>query len=307
MDVSIRAATTHDDLDSLLAGTLGWSGSERVAALFASARATPSGQFVTVNSGQIVGYGHLLTQPVAEGGRAGVHIYVDPSHRGCGVGSALWRELQPLARASGLPGLRALGDVDDERSAAIAEAHGFSRGSIRRESMLDLSTLRSEFFESAVQRVRAEGVDLIPFAPGSERDWEDFYEVFVSLFHATPDRVAGREPPSYETIREGYPEGWQVLVARRGTDIIGVTMAFARPDLPSRVVTFFTGVISTEQGRGVATGLKAEHARRLRDEGWRELSTWNMEENLPILVANGRLGFQQILRVQLLLLDFEGV
>jgi GNAT superfamily N-acetyltransferase len=196
--------------------------------------------------------------------------------------------------------------VDDEGSAAIAEAHGFSKGSIRRESMLDLTTLGSEFFEAAIQRVRAEGVDLVPFAPGSERDWEDFYEVFLLLHHATPDRAAGREPPSYETIREGYAEAWQVLLARRGNDIIGVTMAFARPDLPSRVVTFFTGVLSTERGRGVATGLKAEHARRLRDQGWRELSTWNMEENLSILVANGRLGFQQILRVQLLLLDFDG-
>jgi GNAT superfamily N-acetyltransferase len=82
-------------------------------------------------------------------------------------------------------------------------------------------------------------------------------------------------------------------------------MAFQRLDQASRVVTFFTGVISSERGRGVATALKAEHARRLRDEGWRELSTWNMEENFPILVANARLGFQPILRVQSLLLDFD--
>jgi hypothetical protein len=30
-----------------------------------------------------------------------------------------------------------------------------------------------------------------------------------------------------------------------------------------------------------------------------------MEENFPILVANARLGFQPILRVQSLLLDFD--
>jgi hypothetical protein len=86
-----------------------------------------------------------------------------------------------------------------------------------------------------------------------------------------------------------------------------MTLAFQRPDLRSRVVTFFTGVISTERGRSLATGLKAEHAGRLRDAGWRELSTWKMEENLSILVANGRLGFQPILRDQSLLLDFDGV
>ena len=84
-------------------------------------------------------------------------------------------------------------------------------------------------------------------------------------------------------------------------------MAFRRVDLASRVVTFFTGVVVLERGRGVATALKAEHARRLQEQGWSELSTWNMEQNLPILVANDRLGLQPVLRVQSLLLDFDEV
>ena len=305
MAVSIRAVTTEDDLDTLLAGTLSWPGADRIAAAFAAACDTASGQFVAVGGGRILGYGHLLTEPVAEGGRAGAHIFVAPSHRGRGIGSELWRVVLPSARASGLPGLRALADVDDERSVVIAEAHGLSRGNVRRESLLDLTTLRTELIEAAVQRAYDEGLDLVAFAPRSERDWKDFYEVFLQLHQATPDSAAGREPPPYETLRGGYAERWQVLLARRGPVIIGITMVFKRLDQTSRVVTFFTGVISTERGRGVATALKAEHARRLRNEGWRELSTWNMEENFPILVANAGLGFQPILRVQSLLLDFD--
>ncbi|MFZ0769102.1 MAG: hypothetical protein WAM64_07745, partial [Acidimicrobiales bacterium] len=193
----------------------------------------------------------------------------------------------------------------DELSMAIAEAHGLSRGDTRRESLLDLTCLPIELIEAAVRRAHDEGIDLVTFAPRSERDWEEFYGVFLELHQATPDSAAGREPPQYETVRDGYAERWQVLLARRGPVIIGITMAFPRLDLASRVVTFFTGVVSTERGRGVATALKAEHARRLRDEGWRELSTWNMEENLPILAANARLGFHPILRVQSLLFDFN--
>jgi GNAT superfamily N-acetyltransferase len=162
-----------------------------------------------------------------------------------------------------------------------------------------------ELVEAAVRRAYDEGLDLVVFAPRSERDWEEFYEAFLQLHQATPDSAAGREPPPYETLRGGYADRWQVLLALRGPVIIGITMAFQRLDQASRVVTFFTGVISSERGRGVATALKAEHARRLRDEGWRELSTWNMEENFPILVANAGLGFQPILRVQSLLLDFD--
>lgn len=305
MAVSIREVTSTDDLDTLLAGTLSWPGADRIAAAFAAARDTASKQFVAVSGGRIVGYGHLLTVPVAEGGRAGSHIFVAPSHRGRGIGTELWRVVLTCARASGLPGLRALADADDELSMAIAEAHGLSRGSIRRESLLELACLPTELVEAAVRRANDEGIDLVEFAPRNERGWEEFYEVFLQLHKTTPDSAAGREPPPYETLRDGYAERWQVLSARRGPVIIGVTMAFPRLDQASRVVTFFTAVVSSERGRGVATALKAEHARRLRDEGWRELSTWNMEENFPILATNARLGFQPILRVQSLLLDFD--
>jgi GNAT superfamily N-acetyltransferase len=276
-----------------------------MSAAFAAARGTVSGQFVAVNRDRIVGYGHLLTVPVADGGRAGAHVFVAPSHRGRGIGSEFWRVILPSARESGLPGLRVIVDVDDELSMAVADAHGLSRGSVRRESLLDLTSLPMELVESTARRAHDEGIDLVAFAPQSERDWEEFYDVFLQLHRATPDSVAGREPPAYETVRDGYGEGWQVLLARRGPVIVGITMAFQRLDQASRVVTFFTGVIATERGRGVATSLKLEHARRLRDEGWRELSTWNMEENVPILAANARLGFHPILRVQSLLLDFD--
>ena len=76
------------------------------------------------------------------------------------------------------------------------------------------------------------------------------------------------------------PDFWLV---RRSDAIVGMTMAFARPDVASRVVTSFTGVIEVERGQGIATALKAEHARRLAGAGWRELTTWNMESNLAIL------------------------
>jgi GNAT superfamily N-acetyltransferase len=188
---------------------------------------------------------------------------------------------------------------------AIAQAHGLSRGAIRRESLLDLTTLRDELVDATVQRTLEGGVDLVAFNPQDERDWEEFYRALLPLHYATPDGASGREPPPYETLRSGYAEPWQILLARRGLDIIGMTLAFQRLDVESRVATFFTGVVASERGRGVATALKGEHARRLRDEGWRELSTWNMEENLPILATNDRLGFQPILRVQSLLLDFD--
>ena len=151
-------------------------------------------------------------------------------------------------------------DVEDERSLSIGAIHGFVKGQVRRESLLDLTSLHMDVVVAATERVREQGIELFAFAPSNDHDWQDFYAAFVPLHNAAPDGAAGRTPPRYETVRAGYTEPWQILLARRGAAIVGMTVAYQRADLPSRVVTYFTGVVSTEQGHGIATALKAEHA-----------------------------------------------
>lgn len=300
----IREATTEDDLDALLSGTICWPGSEQIRGFFAAASDSASAQLVAIENG-LVGYAHCLTTPVRDGGRADVHVWVDPPSRGRGIGGALWTEVIGVARRAGLPGVQAIADVDDKRSVVIAETHGLDRGPVNRESRLDLVTLSPRVIEEAVSQATRVGVVVEPFDSAEDRAWRQLYANFVPLHNATPDGLAGREPPPYEVWRSGYIEPWQVLVARRDGVIVGMTLAFERTDLPSRVVTRFTGVRADERGNGIATALKAEHARRLRDAGWRELSTWNREENTPILAVNARLGFAPITRVLMLTLDFD--
>jgi GNAT superfamily N-acetyltransferase len=168
-----------------------------------------------------------------------------------------------------------------------------------------LTTLPAEAVDAAVARGTAADVRFVAFAGCGEDAWQDLYESFVPLHNATPDAAGGREPPPLSTLQHGYPEPWQILLVRRDDAIVGLTMAFARPDMVSRVVTFFTGVVENERGQGIATALKAEHARRLADAGWRELTTWNMESNIAILTINARLGFAPLTRMQALTYDFE--
>jgi mycothiol synthase len=253
---------------------------------------------------ELVGYGHCLTAPLSEGGRAGVHIFVAPSARGQGIGSALLQQLLAIARSEGVAGIQTVANVDDRRSCSIAAAHGLIEGPVRRESLLELSLLQEATIEQAVRSISTAGVSLVLFEPGNEEAWRRLYEDFLPLHRSMPDGVAGRGPPRYETWRSGFSQPWQVLVARRGEKAVGMTMAFAREDLPSRVVTFFTGVAAAERGKGIATALKAEHARLLRDAGWQQLSTWNMEVNLPILATNRKLGFITATRAVALTFDF---
>jgi GNAT superfamily N-acetyltransferase len=301
----LRRLEPADDLDVLLAGTPTWPGAERVGPSFAAATGTPSIQIVAVERGGLVGYAHCLTAPVAEGRRAAGHVWVDRAARGRGIGTALWKQVLEAAEVAGLTGVRVAADLADTRSLAVARHRGLVQGPVRRESLLDLTTLRAEVIEAAVARAAAAEVRLVAFSGSDEQAWRDLYESFVPLHDATPDAAGGREPPPLFSLQQGYAQPWQILLARRDDAIAGMTMAFARPDVASRVVTFFTGVAETERGRGIATALKAEHARRLAAAGWRELTAWNMESNKAILAANARLGFAPLTRMQALAYDFK--
>lgn len=305
MNWQVGEPTDEVDLDVLLSGTIAWPGADRVRAIFAVARGTCSRQLVVGLGDELVGYGHCLTAPLSDGGRAGVHVFVAPSARGQGIGCSLWRQLLAVARCAAVAGVQTFADVEDQRSCSIAAAHGLIEGPVRRESILELALLSDAAIEQAVGHVSDAGVSLALFGSGSEDARQRLYEDFLPLFGSTPDGVAGREPPPYETWRSGFSEPWQVLVARRGKTTVGMTMAFARKDLASRVVTFFTGVAAAERGKGIATALKAEHARLMRNAGWEHLSTWNMEGNVPILAANSKLGFVTLTRAVPLTFDFE--
>jgi GNAT superfamily N-acetyltransferase len=301
----LRRLEPADDLDVLLAGTPAWPGAERVAPSFAAATGTPSVQLVAVERGALVGYAHCLTTPLAEGRRAAGHVWVDRAARGRGIGTALWKHVLEAAEVAGLAGVRVAADLADTRSVAVAGHCRLVPGPVRRESLLDLTTLPAEVVDAAVARAAAAEVRLVAFAGSDEQAWRDLYESFVPLHHATPDAAGGREPPPLSSLQQGYAQPWQILLARRNDAIAAMTMAFARPDVASRVVTFFTGVMETERGQGIATALKAEHARRLAAAGWRELTTWNMESNKAILAANARLGFAPLTRMQALTYDFR--
>jgi GNAT superfamily N-acetyltransferase len=305
MNWQVGEPTDEVDLDVLLSGTIAWPGADRVRAIFAVARGTCSRQLVVGLGDELVGYGHCLTAPLSDGGRAGVHVFVAPSARGQGIGCSLWRQLLAVARCAAVAGVQTFADVEDQRSRSIAAAHGLIEGPVRRESILELALLSDAAIEQAVGQVSDAGVSLAVFGSGSEDARQRLYEDFLPLFGSTPDGVAGREPPPYETWRSGFSEPWQVLVARRGKTTVGMTMAFARKDLASRVVTFFTGVAAAERGKGIATALKAEHARLMRNAGWEHLSTWNMEGNVAILAANSKLGFVTTTRAVPLTFDFE--
>jgi GNAT superfamily N-acetyltransferase len=125
-----------------------------------------------------------------------------------------------------------------------------------------------------------------------EASWTELADAYNRLLLDAPDSAHGADPAPYPVLRSFLSEPWQVMVARDGRQLVGLTSVAVRDAATRRLNTMFTGVERSHRGRGLATALKATHALALRNAGWRSITTQNMEGNEPILASNRKLGFQ---------------
>jgi GNAT superfamily N-acetyltransferase len=292
--VVVRAAADEDDLDALNIGNFSWWGAEKQRDLFRSGPPVPKAMLVGELNGVPVGYGHGIGAPIAAHGYGIASIYVLPQARGRGVGRRLLDDIVAVVRQGGVPGVMVLVEDGDDASLKTASRWGLVDHGHHFESTLDLVALTDDVVDGPVRAAADQGYAVRQLPDDADDDlWHATYTFMGDRFREAPDsRDGGGELP-YEIFRTFMPEAWHVAMAYRGDQPAGITTVTERPDGDRRVNTFFTGVHPDHQGRGLSTALKAEHARLLRDAGWREIWTQNMEINAPILAANARLGFER--------------
>lgn len=290
--ITVREARDDDDLDALNAGNPQWVGPEQQRR---TAAAAPPGVLLMA-VGELDGapsaYGVGIAAAVAVGGYGAAQVWVPAGSRRQGHGGALFGRLADHLRDAGRPGVM-VSVSDDEPDGLAAALHlGLSERAHHVESVLDLATLEESSARHALARADAVGIGLATLPDdASEADWERVYACLAPRMHEAPDaRDGGGEMP-YDVFRSFVVEPWQVLLAERDGEVIGVTCVMTRQDAPHRLNTFFTGVHPDARGHGVSTALKAEHARLVRDLGWREVWTQNMDQNAAIRAVNATLGY----------------
>jgi GNAT superfamily N-acetyltransferase len=272
--------------------------------LFAASGDAPHGALIAEIGGEPVGYGHFVAIGVFDGHRAPATVFVSPSQRGRGAGSALWAGVLEGCTPDRVRGVMLSLDADDRQSRDIALAHGLRLGGLHIESELDLAAMDLASMEQ--RATSPAGLTVRPLAPDTDEEtWHDFAALHERISNDTPDRAAGSEPASYAVIRAFLAEPWQVMGAWDGNDLVGFTAVSIRDASPdARVLsTHLTGVLPDFRGRGIATALKAAHAVVLRRAGWRRIRTQNMDGNIPILAANETLGFRRARGLQDLTYD----
>lgn len=244
----------------------------------------------------------LVREPAGIAGFASVAVYgpalayvelkVRPESRHRGIGTALLEQLVPTARAEGAQSL--LGHHMNEAGAAFARKAGARDDQRDVRSRLDLPAADLQ------DPVVPSGVEL--------RSWvgrtpEGLLDTHVAARQAMDDAPMpeGTEHPAWTTERHVQMEDSciardrppRVTVALEEGEIVAFTDLRVGSAPCPVALTDDTGTLARARRRGLATAVKREALRRLRDERPDVLfvTTFNAEQNTAMRAVNTQLGF----------------
>ncbi|MDA8436157.1 MAG: GNAT family N-acetyltransferase [Actinomycetales bacterium] len=289
--MTVRPAVPEDDLDTIHAADPTWVGSEWFWA-FAEALLLdhPAFTWCYDDGGVAVGHAALDCQARRSPTQAAAYLWVAPSARRRGAGTALGRRVLDVAREHGFSTVLVPVPEADPDGRSVTEHWGGRVDGHHFEQTLDLGGLTDPRVSDLTARAIGSGVTFHEVS--GDDGMRAVYPFVRDRYDEAPDTGEASEPLTLEVLQAmATPEN--MLVACVGDRTVGVTCVTHRTDDPPTVNTVFTGVHPESRGLGIATALKAEQARRLRDRGYRTLVTQNMEGNEPILAANVRMGFRR--------------
>jgi GNAT superfamily N-acetyltransferase len=293
----------HNRARPLLADTVAALRARRAAGV-ALRDDVPWIRLVAELGGELVDTGRAIeasSGPVAEPGVVYIGVEVDPDCAGRGIGRQLFDQVRVWAQAIGADRLRCLVDLDDERSAAVTRAWGFSPSDaeepLRWNYVLDVSRLdRTRLTEMLLP-----DVDVVPLA--TRFDDEAFCRAVHEVHDEGRSDIPSTEPfPAtvYEDWRAGElrraGDGGVCLVAcRRGdtTDgaVLGASAAEPVAFVPAAFVDW-TVVRRSVRRRGVGRALKAALALWAAERGIDRLDTEVTADNTAMIAVNAEVGYR---------------
>lgn len=270
-------------------------------------RSTPEGSWwveraLECQDGHLIGYATL--GQAFWSGRPDVfhlHMMVDPDWRNLGLGTLLYDRVWTLAAATHRF-TKVTARTLESRSAALhfLSKRGFEVAMREPVSSLDLGTWDRALGQAGLAKAAAQGIaihnlqDLIPNMP----DWQTrYWHMDAAIRQDIPSLHPHPGTSLEEFVRHplGSPRfspdlRWIGIEEATGS-WIGVT-GFWKPVPQARHLdTHVTGVHPTWRRHGVATALKTTAINAAAAMGFRQIDTFNEEDN-PMLQLNLALGFR---------------
>jgi GNAT superfamily N-acetyltransferase len=209
-------------------------------------------------------------------------VAVTATHRGKGIGSALYGAALEHARSIGSSRL-ITSIYENEPGLRFARARGFAEERSQQESVLDPRTVAA--------------------SPASSVDLQRVADVDPRLVHAV-DEAATRDMPSSEQIDAIPYDEWvdhvleHPLFTTEGSvvalvDGVAAAVSFLVHDQETRrAANMFTGTLREYRGRGLALAVKLGSIHWAAENGVTSIVTTNDATNAPMLAVNKRLGYR---------------
>ncbi len=292
----------------------------RLAELFSSVETTPStakglaewyqrwqvkGMRLNVapdENGQPLGLNCLYRMGEEADRNFGIYVIVDSSHRGQGLGSRLYVDLEKNARQSRAKKLNASVRDDDEASLRFAERRGFLKHNHQIEMVFDLEGFDPGRFEPMVAALKEQGIQFTNMAElgNTEEMQYKLYRLNSSTAATTPG-TEGEEPwPSFEEFHKSvcqapwyHPEG-QIIAIDTRNGVWAAMSAITRFEGAEHAYNLYTGVRTAYRGRKLAQAVKSLALCYAADcLGTKTVRTEHNEMNAPMISIDRKLGYVQ--------------
>ena len=286
----IRPAVDGEDLELVQEANSYWIGSTVYWQMMDATRERhPAPSWMAETSdGEPLAHATLICEAIKRADQALGFLWVAPASRRRGVGTALHELILRTASDHGFRRVLMAAQNAEPGSIDAARAWGGEEDGYHHEQRLDLTALTDPQISGWCERATADGVSL--HQVDDPEELASLYPFCRDRFDEAPD-VGDESEPLSEAMFLVIAKPGRTVVARRGSEVVGLTcVSPRRGSVPSANVEF-TGVHPDHRGRGIALALKAEQARRLRDNGIAQLFTQNLDGNGPILAVNTRMGF----------------
>lgn len=248
-----------------------------------------------VASGQLQRADHLGN---AEGEQL-IHVVVEPSQRGRGLGAAILERLESESREAGVTRLLSILYADQPDGLRFAERHGYSEYDRRSRWFLDLARFPAARFGDPAALARRTGTEIRSLASlMTEGRLDDalasqIADAHFALIAEMRTVLPIRQPVS--DYRRSFLETSQVVheasfVALWGRDLAALTL-IVRVDASLAFVAI-SGAVGRGRGRKLTLPLKVHAIEALRSLGFGRLGSLYDADHAAGRVLNRALGFE---------------
>jgi hypothetical protein len=256
-------------------------------------------RFLVERAGSAVGYAHYRHAPWERMPErfGGIQADLLPEARTPERLDALFAAMEERSRAEGARRFVAWAWEHDAPRLQVLAGRGYREERRERFWELDLAKNRERLLAMAEQsrdRMREEGIEIITLDRIDDPEkLRKLWRMSEEAEQDVPTTVPHIGTP-FETFTKWFESpGLRadcIWIARRGSDIVGISM-LSFPPIRGVVVTDWTGSARSVRGRGVARALKCETVVQAIALGVDRVRTDNDGQNAPILHLNETMGY----------------